>query len=224
MRHSHTGRQAQFQAKPPADDPGAPPKTAVSAHRLIRAEGCDAALAQFGISYRPAFRSHSAGLNRLGPLSQPGPSSPLNSCRVEVPVTRHLPQSGRIEARTGLRMMPTSPRSPLSFRTAGFPQYGWKDGVSDGAFPTRRSVQACSRHTLTTYWFASVLRASHRIHECPAFSRQEFSFLARPTTDPTSRWWICARRRSIGSATRGFAPLRQSTRSTSSSSPLDSTR
>src|SRR5712671_3464143 len=77
-------------------------------------------------------------------------------CRVEVPVTRHLPQSGRIEARTGLRMMPTSPRSPLSFRTAGFPQYGWKDGVSDGAFPTRRSVQACSRHTLTTYWFASV--------------------------------------------------------------------
>src|SRR6266853_104379 len=45
------------------------------------------------------------------------------------------PQSGGIEARTGLRMMPTSPRSPLSFRTAGFPQYGWKAGLSDGAFP-----------------------------------------------------------------------------------------
>ena len=44
--------------------------------------------------------------------------------------------SGRIEARTGLRMMPTSPRSPLSFRTAGFPQYGWKAGLSDGAFPS----------------------------------------------------------------------------------------
>jgi len=44
--------------------------------------------------------------------------------------------SGRIEARTGLRMMPTSPRSPLSFRTAGFPQYGWKVGLSDGAFPS----------------------------------------------------------------------------------------
>ena len=67
--------------------------------------------------------------------------------------------------------MPTSPRSPLSFRTAGFPLYGWKDGVSDGAFPMRRSVQACSRHTLTTYWFASVLRASRRIHECPAQCR-----------------------------------------------------
>ena len=44
--------------------------------------------------------------------------------------------SGRIEARTGLRMMPTSPRSPLSFRTAGFPQYGWKAGLSGGAFPS----------------------------------------------------------------------------------------
>jgi hypothetical protein len=45
-------------------------------------------------------------------------------------------RSGRTEARTGLRMMPTSPRSPLSFRTAGFPQYGWKAGLSGGAFPS----------------------------------------------------------------------------------------
>ena len=45
-------------------------------------------------------------------------------------------RSGGIEARTGLRMMPTSPRSPLSFRTAGFPQYGWKVGLSGGAFPS----------------------------------------------------------------------------------------
>ena len=44
--------------------------------------------------------------------------------------------SGRIEARTGLRMMPTFPRSPLSFRTAGFPRYGWKAGFSNGAFLT----------------------------------------------------------------------------------------
>src|SRR6266567_3446862 len=45
------------------------------------------------------------------------------------------PRSGRIEARTGLRMMPTFPRSPLSFRTAGFPQYGWKAGFQ--AVPSR---------------------------------------------------------------------------------------
>ncbi len=37
--------------------------------------------------------------------------------------------SGGIEARTGLRMMPTFPRPLLSFRTAGFPRYGWKAGI-----------------------------------------------------------------------------------------------
>src|SRR5580704_8823979 len=31
-------------------------------------------------------------------------------------------------------MMPTFPRSPLSFRTASFPQYGWKADCPSGAF------------------------------------------------------------------------------------------
>ena len=61
-----------------------------------------------------------------------------------------LDWSGRIEARTGLRMMPTFPRSPLSFRTAGFPRYGWKAGFSDGAFLafTRLSLLP----TFAAYW------------------------------------------------------------------------
>src|SRR5450830_979249 len=50
--------------------------------------------------------------------------------------------SGRIEARTGLRMMPTFPRSSLSFRTAGFPQYGWKAGLSGGAFPSATQLKS----------------------------------------------------------------------------------
>ena len=33
------------------------------------------------------------------------------------------------------RMMPPFPQSPLSFPTAGFPQYGSKAGMSNGAFP-----------------------------------------------------------------------------------------
>ena len=37
-------------------------------------------------------------------------------------------------------MMPTFPRSPLSFRTAGFPRYGWKAGMSGGAFPAITSL------------------------------------------------------------------------------------
>ena len=56
-------------------------------------------------------------------------------------------RSGRRMARTGLRMMPTFPSSPLKFRTAGFPQYGFKAGVSAGAFPrmapTCRALSVC---------------------------------------------------------------------------------
>ena len=44
------------------------------------------------------------------------------------------PWSSRAMARTGLRMMPTSPSPPLKFRTAGFPQYGFKASMSDRAF------------------------------------------------------------------------------------------
>src|SRR5437660_8684239 len=46
-----------------------------------------------------------------------------------------LDWSGRAMARSGLRMMPTFPLPSLKFRTAGFPQYGFKAGVSDKAFP-----------------------------------------------------------------------------------------
>jgi hypothetical protein len=55
-------------------------------------------------------------------------------------------------ARTGLRMMPTFPSSPLRFRTAGFPQYGSKAGLSDGAFPEAPDQRVS--------WFASVLRVA----------------------------------------------------------------
>jgi hypothetical protein len=42
-------------------------------------------------------------------------------------------RSGKAMAGTGLRMMPTFPLPPLKFRTAGFPQYGFKAGISDSA-------------------------------------------------------------------------------------------
>src|SRR5215472_3759381 len=38
-------------------------------------------------------------------------------------------------------MMPTFPRSSLSFRTAGFPQYGWEVGFPSGAFLDRRQLK-----------------------------------------------------------------------------------
>jgi hypothetical protein len=53
-------------------------------------------------------------------------------------------------ARTGLRMMPTFPSPSLKFRTAGFPQYGFKASLSGGAFPSAPTCCAAR--------FASVLR------------------------------------------------------------------
>src|SRR3954464_13328910 len=69
---------------------------------------------------------------------------------VGTPITERPPQSGRIEARTGLRMMPTFPRSPRSFRTAGFPQYGWEAGLSGGAFPDRQRLKPAPGMRLLT--------------------------------------------------------------------------
>jgi hypothetical protein len=69
--------------------------------------------------------------------------------------------SGRTMARTRLRMMPTFPSSSLRFRTAGFPQYGSKAGLSDGAFPrgvhmSRRMV--CLRPSCSS-WQTCTLRS-----------------------------------------------------------------
>jgi hypothetical protein len=44
-------------------------------------------------------------------------------------------------------MMPTFPRSPLSFRTAGFPRYGCKADISDGAFPDIASLRLLPAYT-----------------------------------------------------------------------------
>ncbi len=52
-----------------------------------------------------------------------------------------LRESGKAVARTGLRMMPTSPPPPLKFRTAGFPQYGFKASLSAGACPSDDRVK-----------------------------------------------------------------------------------
>src|SRR5215831_14227104 len=52
------------------------------------------------------------------------PSDLAGQCEaiaVGTPITGRPPQSGRIEARTGLRMMPTSPRSPYHSVRRVFP-------------------------------------------------------------------------------------------------------
>jgi len=81
-------------------------------------------------------------------------------------------RSGRTMARIGLRMMPTFPSSPLKFRTAGFPQYGFKAGLSAGAFPRRRPRVAPSQ-------FASRLRARRCIRD---FLRSVSEYAVRTST------------------------------------------
>ena len=88
-------------------------------------------------------------------------------------------RSGRIEARIGLRMMPTFPRSSLSFRTAGFPQYGWKAGFSNGAFPDRPPLKPAPGIRRPNIWFASALRAPRSHNGCPALCRAEDSIAHR---------------------------------------------
>jgi hypothetical protein len=74
-------------------------------------------------------------------------------------------------ARSGLRMMPTFPLSPLSFRTAGFPQYGWKIGFSGSAFPRLAQVKLAPSMPCTPQRFASALRAPRSFTFCPALSQ-----------------------------------------------------
>ena len=77
-------------------------------------------------------------------------------------------ESGRIEARIGLRMMPTFPRSPLSFRTAGFPQYGWKAGFPSDACLDDQRLKPAPGMRWPTSSLTSALRAPRGLNGCPA--------------------------------------------------------
>src|SRR5215472_17008714 len=95
-------------------------------------------------AHRPQRADHAT--SRIGHETAPNPLSRLLPHRgfhlgarliaiaVGTPITWAPPAVG--EARGADRASNDADVSsiPLSFRTAGFPQYGWKDGVSDGAF------------------------------------------------------------------------------------------
>ena len=72
---------------------------------------------------------------------------------------------------SGLRMMPTFPPPPLSFRTAGFPQYGWKVGLSDRAFPRVAQVKPAPSIPHATSRLAPALRALCNSTLRPALSQ-----------------------------------------------------
>jgi len=56
-------------------------------------------------------------------------------------------------------MMPTSPPSSLSFRTAGFPSVRLEDVHVRWDLPGRPRAEACSQRTRVTFQFVTTLRA-----------------------------------------------------------------
>ncbi len=80
--------------------------------------------------------------------------------QIRMSQTKALPP-GRVRwwRGSGLRMMPTFPPPPLSFRTASFPQYGWKVGLSGSAFPRVAQVKPAPGIPCSSRRFASALRA-----------------------------------------------------------------
>ena len=123
--------------------------------------------------------------------SRPGWIRYFLSCRaLASPTTCRL--SGKAMARTGLRMMPTFPSPPLKFRTAGFPQYGFKAGLSKGAYPAWapncRAPLVCNppeRLSPSTLYIPALCRGS-----C-ALERRHSSGLSALPQGPSLRSGLC---------------------------------
>jgi len=83
----------------------------------------------------------------------------------------------KVSALSSSWQMPTKPciafpAPPLKFRTASFPQYGFKAGLSDGAFPRQPTRAVCLRPSCSPWRpSTSVQRRSYPLGEAPPFKR-----------------------------------------------------
>ena len=70
-------------------------------------------------------------------------------------------------------MMPLFPLPSLKFRTVGFPEYGFKAGMSDGAFPSQRPLKPAPAYAIA---LAVCIHPSHGrgvSSETPVLSRED---------------------------------------------------
>ena len=95
-------------------------------------------------------------------------------------------------ARTGLRMMPTFPSSPLRFRTAGFPRYGSKAGLSVGACPGEAD-RSTLRRGLPPTFASPAMRLAFALSRSAALvqRRRRASGLAALPQGPSLRSGLC---------------------------------
>jgi hypothetical protein len=125
-------------------------------------------LTVYGAEYPPRLSSVYASLcTSRYPAQDSRPSGSLFLSRKALSSSTSCRLSGKAMARTGLRMMPTFPSPPLKFRTASFPRYGFKAGISDKAFPKK-----------TGFAFALRAHCFHRV--LPALSQGRCAGKAPP--------------------------------------------
>ena len=86
-------------------------------------------------------------------------------------------------------MKPMFPSSPLKFRTAGFPQYGFKVGFSDRAFPLDT---VADRFASALRAFGSSIFTPHEVGEtCPVSHRHSSVFSALPQGSSLRSGFFC---------------------------------
>src|SRR5260370_25116943 len=116
-----------------------------------------------GAEYPPHLSSVYASLNTSRyPTQDSRPSGSLLLSREALSSSASCRFSGKAMARTGLRMMPTFPSPPLKFRTAGFPRYGFKAGISDKAFPDNPGLPSSFVPTAFTLYSLPCVRDDAR--------------------------------------------------------------
>jgi hypothetical protein len=92
----------------------------------------------------------------------------------------------------GLRMMPTFPSSPLRFRTAGFPRYGSKAGISVGACPGEADRSTLRRGLHPTFASPAVRMAFAQSRSATrAQRRHRTSGLSALPQGPSLRSGLC---------------------------------
>ena len=140
---------------------------------------------QFQVELPHSFRASASRRKVLTRLNTRPARSPVNA---STPLLRVAPHDsgpmwvGRVRwwRGSGLRMMPTFPPPPLSFRTASFPQYGWKVGLSGSAFPHVAQVKPAPGIPCASRRFASALSAPRCSTLRPALCRNSGTGSALP--------------------------------------------
>jgi hypothetical protein len=113
-------------------------------------------------------------------------------------------------ARTGLRMMPTSPSPSLKFRTAGFPRYGFKASLSGHALPHGSAVKPAPGIPASTPGLDRPFARFHHGHSglalCPGWPCFREPLCGRPMAPYPRGPWLRSELCCLGPSSRTTTP------------------